>query len=277
MFGLLRRHRRERRLRRLDTSVSHWARASRQLPLLRSLDDDERSRLRALAALFLDEKSIEPIDDIVLDLGMQQTIALQACLPVLGLGLDWLDGWRAVLVYPDRFVSEIEDEDEAGVVHRWRETRSGESWDRGPLILSWADIEASRPLDGYNVVVHEIAHKLDVLDGATTGKPPLHRGMSDADWQHTFQGAYDDFCARVDAGEPVAIDDYAATAPSEFFAVLSEAFFETPAQVAGSYPAVYDQLSAFYRQDPLTRLQIASSATQPQQQAHPEIAEPADE
>lgn len=243
-------------LARQDTSPAFWRDAWRRLPLLQGLDDDESARLRALATLFLHEKSLQPAAGLELAAQMRQIIALQACLPVLNLGLDWLDGWVGVVVYPDVFVSDVQEEDSAGVIHHYREARSGESWDRGPLILSWSDVEAGAPLDGNNVVVHEIAHKLDALDGASNGKPPLHRDIPVKHWSRTFGAAYDDFGRRVDAGEDPGIDPYAASSPAEFFAVLSEAFFEVPHRVDAVYPDVYRLLSAFYRQDPLPRLAV---------------------
>lgn len=245
---------RRRILRRHDSSPACWDPAWRRLPLLQGLDGDEAARLRALATLFQHEKNLEPAAGLRLTARMRQVIALQACLPILNLGLDWLDGWVAVVVYPDAFVSDVQEQDNAGVMHHYREVRSGESWDRGPLILSWSDIAANRALDGNNVVVHEIAHKLDALDGTANGKPPLHRGMSVQDWSRAFGDAFDDFGRRVDAGVDTGIDPYAASSPAEFFAVLSEVFFEVPQEIASLYPDVYRQLAAFYRQDSLTRL-----------------------
>ena len=120
------------------------------------------------------------------------------------------------------------------------------------MILSWADAERSG--DGYNVVIHEFAHKLDMLNGDANGFPPLHADMDRARWSATFGAAYEEFCARVERREETAIDPYAAENPAEFFAVLSEAFFETPDAVRSEYPAVYGELAAFYRQDPALRL-----------------------
>ncbi len=245
---------RARVLRRSDTSAAYWLSAWRRLPLLRGLADDEAARLRELATLFLHEKTLEPVEGLTLTTHMGQIIALQACLPVLNLGIDWLDGWVSVIVYPDAFASDFSEEDHAGVVHAYREERSGEAWERGPLVLSWADIEAGAALDGNNVILHEIAHKLDALDGGTNGKPPLHRGMSVARWSQVFHAAFEDLGRRVDANAYSAIDPYAATSPAEFFAVLTEAFFETPDAVEADYPEVYGQLAELYRQDPLARL-----------------------
>jgi len=119
---------------------------------------------------------------------------------------------------------------------------------------------------GYNVVIHEFAHKLDMRNGDPNGFPPLHAGMSSAEWKRAFAAAYDDFCARVDAAEALPsrraqaaldalpMDPYAAESAAEFFAVASEAFFETPEQLAPAYPAAYEQLRLFYRQDPQARL-----------------------
>jgi hypothetical protein len=146
-----------------------------------------------------------------------------------------------------------------GVVHQGDEPYSGEAWLGGPVVLSWADIQTSEYSDGVNVVIHEFAHKLDMLNGDANGFPPLHAEMDREAWSMTFRAAYEDFCARVDADEDTPIDPYASESPGEFFAVLSEAFFETPDVVQDEYPAVYAQLAAFYRQDPAQRFAAASA------------------
>jgi Mlc titration factor MtfA (ptsG expression regulator) len=259
MWSPVRNWRRRRALARADTSEVAWRTAWSRLPLLEGLSVAEGRRLRELAALFLAEKTLEPAQDLKVEPWMTQELALQAALPVLGLDLDWYRGWYSVVLYPDTFVSEFETEDEAGVVHRVREERSGEAWDRGPLVLSWADVEAGTRPDGFNVVIHELAHKLDVLNGAVNGMPPLHRTMSPRAWAEAFQAAYDDLAEQVDAGRDTLIDPYAAESPAEFFAVVSEAFFEVPGDLQYACPGVYAQLRQFYRQDPLARL-AASAA-----------------
>jgi Mlc titration factor MtfA (ptsG expression regulator) len=123
-------------------------------------------------------------------------------------------------------------------------------------VLSWADIGEDYA-DGINVVIHEFAHKLDMLNGDVDGYPPLHPGMERRTWTDAFTRAYEDFCRRVDRGESTSIDPYAAESPGEFFAVLSEAFFERPERVGDDYPDVYAQLAQFYRQDPYARHQAA--------------------
>ena len=137
---------------------------------------------------------------------------------------------------------------------------TGESWLAGPVILSWADAERRGEAQGYNVVIHEFAHKLDMLNGDANGYPPLHAGMSRDEWTRVFDAAYRDFCKRVERGEETAIDPYAAEAPAEFFAVLSEAFFEIPGVVQAEHPEVYGQLASFYRQDPGMRLAAAGAS-----------------
>jgi Mlc titration factor MtfA (ptsG expression regulator) len=127
--------------------------------------------------------------------------------------------------------------------------------------------------DGYNVVIHEFAHKLDMLNGPPDGTPPLPAGISRKDWEDTLLAAYDDFCALVDEAEQLnedtLLDSYAAENPGEFFAVMSEAFFETPQILREEYPALYEKLSAFYRQDPTARL----SATRPDSEADPDTGD----
>ncbi|MDX1594783.1 MAG: zinc-dependent peptidase [Gammaproteobacteria bacterium] len=251
----LRAWRRARLLERHPLDDHLWHAAVSELPLLDDLDAGELARLRELATLFVHRKVFSGARSLAVDPSMQATIAAQACLPVLGLDETWLDGWRSVIVYPDTFVVDLEEADEAGVVHALRDERIGESWEHGPLILSWADVApGAQPYgEGTNVVVHEIAHKLDQLDGVANGCPPLHRGMDRGAWQRDFQAAYDALGTEVDAGRATWIDPYAAEAPEEFFAVLSEHFFTAPEAVAELVPAVYGQLRDFYRQDPLAR------------------------
>lgn len=235
-------------------AASDWDAAWAALPLLRGLDRDQATRLRGLTLRFLRDKRLEPVQGLELTDPMRLLLGLQACLPILELGLHWYRGWYALVLYPTEFRTEHEQTDEHGLVWTQSEIRSGESWDLGPVILSWADVEGGFELDGYNVVIHELAHKLDSRDGAINGRPPLHPGMSGARWTQVFTAAYEDLCRRDEGGEETAIDPYACESPAEFFAVVSEAFFETPALLVGEYPEVYVQLQAFYRQDPLARL-----------------------
>ena len=181
-------------------------------------------------------------------------VAAQACVPILALGMEAYEGWRSVVVYPGGFVSRGSAVDEMGVEHEWEEARSGESWSHGPVVLSWEDVAASGLLEGYNVVIHEMAHKLDMLNGDANGFPPLHAGMDGAAWFRVFSDAFEDLCARLDAGRETGIDEYAAEGPDEFFAVTSEYFFEAPEVLDDWYPGVYAELRAFYRQHPLGRV-----------------------
>jgi MtfA peptidase len=209
--------------------------------------------------LFLHEKSVVGARGLEVRDEMRICIAVQACMLILNLDLDYYRGWVEVIVYPGEFVAEYEFMDEDGVVHRVEEQMSGESWLAGPVILSWEDMELRGGRTGYNVVLHEFAHKLDMLNGDANGFPPLHAGMDRAGWSAAFSTAYEDLRGRVERKEPTGIDAYAAEHPSEFFAVLSEAFFETPDAVRAEYGEIYRQLSAFYRQDPAARLERQSS------------------
>lgn len=230
-----------------------WRAAVSGLPVLRGLQEEEMERLRELATLFLNKKQLVAAGGFSLDDDTRIKIAAQACLPILNLGLDYYAGWVSVIVYPGEFIPEHEFMDEAGVVHVVRDATLGESWEHGPVILSGADAVRCDGHDGVNVVLHEFAHKLDMLNGATNGFPPLHREMSSERWAQTFTAAFADFCAKAESGMEMALDPYGAESPAEFFAVTSEAFFETPHVLQWEYPDVYRQLAAFYRQDPSVR------------------------
>lgn len=221
------------------------------------LDPAATLRLRNHAALFLGEKSFSGAHDLALDDELLLSIAAQACLPILEFDFSVYDDWDSVIVYPAQFVTNHEYIDEAGVVHATRDILIGESWLRGPLILSAEDVLRSGALDGVNVVIHECAHKLDMLNGDANGHPPLHRNMSVRAWTSAFQSGFEDFVARVDRGEATEVDPYAGENPAEFFAVFSEAFFEHPNAVLASYPAIYAQLKLYYRQDPAAEMSLS--------------------
>lgn len=253
------RWRRKRILQRHLIPHAAFTRAVERLPILRGLTADELQRLHERASLLLYHKTFSEAGGAQIDEATYLAIALQASLLILNLDEDSYHDWHEIILYPHEFLRQREEMDAAGVVHRSRDILSGESWLGGPLILSLADVAASGAADGFNVVLHEFAHKLDMLNGDANGYPPLHRGMDAAAWAREFSAAYDDLCTRVDRGENTPIDPYATYNPGEFFAVLTEVFFETPAVLHAEYPAVYEQLRQFYRQDPLARLATASS------------------
>ncbi len=253
MFTLFQNRLRQRWLDRARIPEAEWRATLACLPLLEGLSIVEQERLRDLASLFLREKTLEPAGGLELTPEMGPIIAAQACLPILKLGLGYYQGWRSVILYPEGFLARYEYTDAMGLVHNVRRPQIGAAWERGPVILSWADAIATAPEAGLNVVIHEMAHKLDMLTGAANGLPPLHRTMAIQDWSHAFNTAYECLCRDVKWGRPTTLDPYAADSPAEFFAVISEAFFEKPEIAADAYPEVYRQLQAFYRQDPLTR------------------------
>ncbi|HEY8159276.1 MAG TPA: M90 family metallopeptidase [Methylobacter sp.] len=143
-----------------------------------------------------------------------------------------------------------------GVVHHQEQALIGESWARGPLILSWDAVERDRQdqQSGRNVVIHEIAHKLDILNGSANGFPPLHYGMDIPQWTTSLNTAYQSLVQRVEHHHRACIDPYATTNPAEFFAVISEYFFCAPETLHTHFADVYQQLQLYYRQDSLRRV-----------------------
>jgi len=254
LFDFFKRRRRERVLREAQIDDAVWGREMAAYSFTCMLGADERARLKQLVILFLAEKPVNGAGNLNIDNGVRLAIAIQACMLILNLDLDWYKSWTEVIVYPGEFVARREEVDDAGVVHVVEEPMTGESWEHGTVVLSWPDVAQAGKGDGYNVVMHEFAHQIDMLNGDANGFPPLHAGMDRARWAQVFSGAYRHFCKRVDDWEETAIDEYAAESPGEFFAVISEAFFETPAVVRSAYPEVYEQLVLFYRQDPAARL-----------------------
>ena len=236
-----------------------WRKTITSLPFLEVLTVNEKNELKTKVEAFLAEKEFSTVGNLDLTDEICLSIAAQGCLPILKLGLSAYRDWVGIVIYPDQFVVPRHIQDESGVIHEYDDVLSGEAWEGGPLIISWHDVQMAG--DGYNVVIHEFAHKLDMLSGEADGIPALHSGITETEWHAKFSDAYDDFCQRVDKGEDTPIDPYASTDPAEFFAVMSENFFEIPDVVAGEYPAIYGLLCRYYLQDPLARLTNAANAS----------------
>ncbi|MDV6343806.1 zinc-dependent peptidase [Nitrosomonas sp. Is37] len=230
-----------------------WQNALAQLHFLQGLTLSETIQLRQWATIFLHDKKINGAQGLIVTEEMRVMIAAQACILILNLDLDYYRDWLEIIVYPGKFILDYEYTDEIGIVHAAHMAASGESWLAGPIILSWEDVTDINNKQGHNVVIHEFAHKLDMLNGAANGFPPLHSNMDPHVWTAVFSKAFETFREQVDNEEELIIDPYAAISPAEFFAVLSEAFFVKPCEIKQYFPQVYQQLSAFYRQNPAMR------------------------
>lgn len=224
-----------------------------RVPLARALDAPRLHYLRQLTALFLHTKRFHALGGAELDAFWTLVIAMQASLPALPRGPKAFKGWTNVLVYPGEFnVRRNHRDAQSGVVTERDDTLIGEAWDRGPMVLSLADVklDIEAPWDGFNVVVHEMAHKLDMLAAPVNGVPPLLAGMNRREWIATMQAAFDRQVKRVEGGRDTAIDPYAAEAPEEFFAVTSELHFSQPAVLRAAEPKVAKLLADFYGPSP---------------------------
>lgn len=225
------------------------------IPLLSDLNSHEQQRLIQVAGQLLQQKRLMQLQDISLDETMQARIALLFALPVMELGAEWLDGFHEILLYPTPFIVDSPWQDEHGIVHSGSQVQSGQSWDQGPIVLNWLDVQDSFDKSGFNLVIHEAAHKLDIRNGGeATGIPPIPlREM--VSWEHDLLAAMENLQDEIDmVGEAAAsMDAYAATDPAECFAVLSEYFFSAPELLSQRFPLVYGHFSRFYKQDPLMR------------------------
>ncbi|WP_017925161.1 zinc-dependent peptidase [Thioalkalivibrio sp. HL-Eb18] len=242
---------------RVPLGPDEWETLRRQVPFIATLTPEEAERLKGMVEELLGTREFVGIESEPTP-GQCRMIAAYAALPVLELGLAPYRDWRTLVLYPDTFVPEHEWVDEDGIVHQGAMPQSGEAWERGPVILSWADVVR----DGA-VVVHEMTHVLDAGNGDVNGFPPLARDHSAADWTRDFTAAYEALVEAVEYDVPedqLPLDPYAATAPEEFLAVAAEAFFFEPQGLREALPAVYDHLVRYFRQEPHRR--AAAIATQ---------------
>lgn len=242
------------RRRLLATALSARQRVivAQQVPLIRRLPAELLGKLEGKISLFLHQVKFIGCNGLEVTEGMRLSIAAQACLLVVNNDV-WYEHLRTVLIYPDAFKSQ-QQRHEGYVVTEGESVRLGESWSRGPVILSWAHTEqgAINDKDGHNVVLHEFAHQIDDLSGHTDGAPILNKGQSFADWERVFIKAYDRHVENVEQGHMTVLDDYGALGPEEFFAVAVELFFEKPEALEREEAEVYGQLSELFRLDPVT-------------------------
>ena len=231
-----------------------WRQTLAQHAFLADLPAAEQGRLRALVSEFLDGKEFTGAHGMEVSDKMAVAIAAQACLPVLHLGLHWYDDFVGIVVHPGQMLAQREMRDEAGVVHRYSEVLAGEAMERGPVTLSWQDVasagdNASR---GYNVVIHEFIHKIDMRDGTADGCPPLPSRASRHAWRDTMLPAYNGFREQVIMAErfgaaPPWLDAYGATAPAEFFAVACEAYFVNRQRFTEDFPDLTSLFDGFFK------------------------------
>jgi len=226
----------------------------RRMPYFRQLPADLQLQLKKNIQVFIAEKPFIGCAGLEISEEMRVLVAAQASLLLLNRRAGFFPNLRQVLVYPGAFVVDRIRNDGAGLQREGREVLSGESWQQGQVILSWDDVlaGAATPGDGHNVVIHEFAHQLDQENGAANGAPFLGRRERYARWAAILGLAFAQLQSNVARGEPTLIDPYGATSPAEFFAVVSEVFFEQPQQLAAEQPALYGELAGFYHVNPLS-------------------------
>jgi Mlc titration factor MtfA (ptsG expression regulator) len=254
MFQYVRSWLDQRIIQRSTITSEQWSTAFAALPILQGLTNNEKDRLQQLAILFIHRKRFEGAHELIVTPAMVLIIALQACLPILKLDLEGYEGWTTVIIYPSGFAPKRVVRDEYGVEHHVQSNLAGEAWQRGPVVLAWDETEQAGIIDGHNLVIHEFAHKLDMQNGDANGFPPLHPEMDLKAWTEAFSAGFEDLQYKCSAGKQIDIDCYAASSPAEFFAVLSEVFFERPDVLQRHYAKILEQLRLYYRQDPLTRM-----------------------
>jgi MtfA peptidase len=242
-------------IRRWKAKRYRWQEASFQallqrVPALAALQSGEIARLRQLTKEFLVDKVLHGAQGFELDESLRVNIATLACLPALYLGFEALQGWYDIVVYPDSFIAQRTQTDANGLVADYQQTLEGEAWRRGPVVLSAAAIERdlAQPGLGHSVVIHEIAHKIDGLNAAVDGVPPLSRPAAKA-FSVELKKAHGELHQQLAMGIPDTLNPYASTSEVEFFAVASECFFMAPDKLRTAHPRFFAAMADFYRPD----------------------------
>ncbi|MCA0175299.1 MAG: zinc-dependent peptidase [Proteobacteria bacterium] len=236
-----------------------WAAVERHYPFIGQRSAADRAELRRLVSLFLARKEFSGAHGLVVTDAMAVAIAAQACLPVLHLGLSAYDGFVGIVVHPGAAVARREVRDEAGLVHQYDEPLAGEAMAGGPVMLNWPDVAAAgaSAANGYNVVIHEFVHVLDMAHGLADGYPVALPAAQRARWAQVMRRSYGRLRHMVNAGVEPWLDAYGAQAPEEFFAVAAESFFVSPHTLRHHDEALYEVLADYFQQDPAAVLTYA--------------------
>ncbi len=206
--------------------------------------------------VILEEKIFEGCGGLEMTQEKKIVIAAYATILILGEPAGYYPDLKAILVYPDDYVAPVHDEDEAGIMSEGVETRSGESWDMGSIVLSWADIERDiqNPFNGRNLIFHEFAHQLDSRYGMTAGIDEMGNVHTPGEWNDLLAKSYLELQKNWERGTPTLLDTYGATHPAEFFSVATETFFEKAHAMRRKHPKLYDLLKQVYNMDPASYL-----------------------
>ena len=250
MFGM--RARRRRKLRRQPLPEPWWRIIDRNVPYVRALKDDDRRELAGAIQILLNEKRFEGCAGLEMTDEIRVTIAAQAAVLLLHRETDYYPSLSSILVYPHAYIAPSKRLQTDGTVADGPQARLGESWQRGALVLSWSDVlrGAADPADGHNVVFHEFAHQIDSESGAMEGAPDLGAPARYREWARVLGAEYETLIGELHRGHSSVIDGYGATNPAEFFAVVTELFFERPRVMRREHPELYGEMVAFYGQDP---------------------------
>jgi hypothetical protein len=252
MFGFT--ERRRRRLMKQPIPGKWLTTLKQNVPYYRYLPTELQTKLKGLVNIFLNEKTFEGCAGLHITDEIRVTIAAQACILMLGIEnlSSFYEDLRSILVYPETYVARIKTQQNSFFVEEGFQQRNGEAWQRGHVVLAWNEVQkgASDIHDGQNLVFHEFAHQLDYEYGATEQVEEEYEDSSYLSWARIVGGEYRKFLRALRRNQHTLIDAYGATNLAEFFAVITECFFEKPVELKQKHPDLYNQLQQFYHQDP---------------------------
>jgi len=251
MFGLLKNLRRKRIRGRPFPEA--WRRIiEANVPYHHRLSPEDQRELREHVRVLVHEKNFEGCGGLQMTDEIRVTISAHAAILLLHLDHDYYAGLQSIVVYPGSFLVKTETAGPSGVVTEGHELHAGEAWQHGTIVLAWDEVKhsANDPNDGQNIVLHEFAHHLDQQDGRCDGSPLLSEPSRYISWARVLGGEFSVLSAAAARQQPTLLDPYGATNPAEFFAVVTECFFEKPVLLQKRHPELYRQLKSFYRQDP---------------------------
>jgi Mlc titration factor MtfA (ptsG expression regulator) len=250
-FGWFKRRRRD-ALRARHFPEEWRAIIEKKVPYAARLSSADRDELTGHIQIFLAEKRFEGCGGLQMTDEIRVTVAAQACVLLLHRQSDYYPGVSSILVYPSTYLVPGARRLPGGIVTEGPEARLGESWERGVVVLAWDSVlsGAADLHDGHNVVFHEFAHQLDQEGGRGDGAPVLANRSLYAAWARVLGHDFDQLVRDTAHHHRNLIDKYGATNPAEFFAVVTEVFFEKSRQLRSTHPELYGQLQSFYHQDP---------------------------